>query len=80
MQQLNWLGFDIDLARGVLEVPRGKVETLCNQIKDALQAKALPARSLASITGRLISMSIALGPVTRLMTRNLYALIYNKHA
>ena len=74
-QQLNWLGFDIDLARGVLEVPRGKVETLCNQIKDALQAKALPARSLASITGRLISMSIALGPVTRLMTRNLYALI-----
>ena len=35
----------------------------------------LPARSFASITGKLISMSIALGPVARLMTRSLYALI-----
>ena len=71
-QCLNWLGFDIDLARGMVQVP---LEAVCNQIGDALQSKTLPARSLASITGKLISMSIALGPVTRLMTRGLYALI-----
>ena len=63
--------FHIDLARGMLEVPQGKIESLCNQITDALQSKALPARSLASIIGKLISMSIALGPVTRLMTKEL---------
>ena len=40
----------------------------------------LPARSLAGITGKLISMSIALGPVTRLMTRSLYALINTRHS
>ena len=74
-QCLNWLGFDIDLARGMVQVP---LEAVCNQIGDALQSKTLPARSLASITGKLISMSIALGPVTRLMTRGLYALI-NTH-
>ena len=59
----------------MLRVPVEKIEALCNQIRIALQSNTLPARSLASITGKLISMSLALGPVTRLMTRGLYASI-----
>ena len=72
---LTWLGFDLDLHKGVIEVPQSKIEAVQSQLRDAVLAKSLPARSLASITGKLISMSIALGPVTRLMTRGLYMLI-----
>ena len=72
---MTWLGFDIDLEKGVVEVPQSKIEAIHSQLKDAVTARVLPARSLASITGKLISLSIALGPVTRLMTRSLYTLI-----
>ena len=40
----------------------------------------MPARKLASIIGKIISMSLALGPVTQLMTRSLYATLNNKVA
>ena len=35
----------------------------------------LTAKSLASLTGKIIAMAIALGPVARLMTRELYVLL-----
>ena len=34
--------------------------------------KFLPAKSLASLIGKTISMSLALGPIARFMTRSLY--------
>ena len=39
-----------------------------------------PRHYLASITGKIISMSIAVGPVTRLMTRSLYTLIDSRNS
>ncbi len=39
----------------------------------------IQARSLATVTGTLVSMSLALGPVTRLMTRNMYRAIEQRH-
>ena len=59
----------------MVEVPQLKIEAIHSQLKDVVTARVLAARSLASITGKLISVSIALGPVTRLITRSLYALI-----
>lgn len=38
------------------------------------------ARSIASITGKVMSMSLALGPVSRLMTRSLYTLLNNRQS
>ena len=61
--------------KGVVEVPQSKIEAIYSQSKDVVTARVLPARSLNSITGRLISISSSLGPVTRLMMRSLYALI-----
>jgi len=61
-----------------IPLPKGKIEAFCNLLRSSLWTKALPARSLASIVGKIISMSIALDPVTRLMTRGLYAVI-NTH-
>ena len=36
------------------------------------------ARELASLIGKIISMSLALGLVTRLMTRNLYTVLHSR--
>lgn len=80
MQRLSWLGFDIDLEKGVVEVPRSKIEAIHSQLKEAVTAKVLSARILTSITGKLISMVIALSPLNRLMTRSLYAHINTQHS
>ena len=40
----------------------------------------MPARKLASLIGKIVSMSIGLGPVTRLTTRALYATLNHKVA
>ena len=58
-----------------MSVPQEKISTLQAQLTKALTEAELLARFLASLTGKIISMSTALGPVARLMTRGLYALI-----
>ena len=50
------------LEKGKMEVPVEKLKALLLQLRQALLSRALPARSIASITGKIISMSIALGP------------------
>ena len=40
----------------------------------------MPARSLASLIGKIMSMSLALGPVTKLMTHSLYVTLNSKVA
>ena len=79
-QCLVWLGFVINLEKGKVIVPNEKLEVLHVQLRQALVSKFLPAQSIASITGKIISMSIALGTVTRLMTRSLYALIATRRS
>ena len=48
------------------------------QVNQAVDCGSLQAQALASLIGKIISMSIATGPVTSLMTRNLYAML-NSH-
>ena len=40
----------------------------------------MTALCLASLIGKIMSMALALGPVTRLMTRSLYAVLNSKAA
>ena len=75
VQCLTWLGFVIDLEKSKVEVPKEKLEVFQVQLQLAIMSKALPVRFIEIVTGKFISVSIALGPVTRLMTRSLYALI-----
>ena len=72
---LKWLGFNLDLEKGQISVPEDKLCALKTQLQVAANSTQIKAKSLASITGKLISMSIAMGPVTRLMTRSMYALL-----
>ena len=82
IQRLTWLGFVIDLALGQIEVPREKVMALQHKLAQAqaCQYSPIPARQLASIVGRIISMGLAIGPVSRFMTRSLYATLESRMA
>ena len=72
-QAIEWLGFHIDLNRGIFAVPPEKIESLKSAIKHIREVPQVPARLLASVIGKIMSMSLGLGPVIHLMTRTLYA-------
>ena len=74
-KQLLWLGFQLDLERGQLTVPHKKLDLLKEQIAKAVDGRELPAMALASVIGKILSMSLALGPVTCLMTRGMYTVL-----
>ena len=76
--QTDWLGFSLDLERGVISIPEGKIVVLKTQLEHAATNSAIKARDLASIIGKIISMSLAIGPVSRLMTRQLYTLLNSR--
>lgn len=75
---IAWLGFELDVEQGQLRVPRHKMLMLQERLRMVSTSLRVPAKLLASIIGQIISMSVALGPVTRLMTRGLYAALNNK--
>ena len=78
VQQLTWLGFVIDLAAGKIEVPVGKIQALQESVDRIRAEKEVTAKMVASLVGRIIAMSIAVGPVSSFMTRSLYAVINSR--
>ena len=70
-----WLGFLLDLCDGKYFVPKEKISKLIHSIDLLLASRLVPARLIASVTGQIISMSLALGPVAHLRTRALYDVI-----
>ena len=82
-QQAKWLGFKLDLQQGVISVPDEKIKALKLELSRVTAKGALRARELASIIGKIIAMSLALGSLSRLMTRHLmtrrlYALLNSR--
>ena len=78
--ELVWLGFNLNLSKGSISVPEGKVRALQHSFKVAVKTSSLLAKMVASLIGRIISMSLALGPVARFRTRALYALLESRQA
>ena len=74
-QQAIWLEFDLDLEQGQISIPEDKIRALKVHLGLAMGKLSLRACDLASITGKIISMSLAIGPLNRLMTRSIYALL-----
>ena len=68
----------MDLRQGVFSIPVERIEKLRNAIARLLSSGLASARSLAKVTGQVLSMSIAVGPVTRLCTRALYEMINSR--
>ena len=75
-QQIGqWLGFILDLHIGRFSVPKDTISKLMHSIDSVLASRLVPVRLLASVTGQIISMSLAIGLVARLRTRALYEVI-----
>ena len=79
-RRLQWLGFDLDLGQGCISVPAKKVESLKTNLVLALKQPNLRAKFIASLVGKIISMSLALGPVARFMMRALYSVLETRRA
>ena len=59
-------------------VPSEKINKLLADIKIILIKNFLTPKQLAKITGQLSSMHLAIGPLVRLFTRNMYHEIENR--
>ena len=79
-QKGEHLGFILDLTKGEFSIPPGKIDHLFNLISLLLNDVSPTARDVSRITGTLISMELALGPVVRLRTRALYAVLNSVHS
>lgn len=77
---LCWLGFELDLEVRFVSVPQYKITALQILLEQTSGQEVSPARHLASITGKIISMSLALGTIARPQTRSLYALINTRNS
>ena len=76
-QRRRRLGFDVNLAKGKFQVPTDRWEALLVSVNVFMSSYKgrVQARSVARLTGTVISMHLSWGPVTQLYTRHLYALI-----
>ena len=79
-QSVLWLGFQINLERGCITIPHDKVLAVCRDIAGmiAMPSMPWPVKRIASIVGKLILFSLAVGPIARLRTRALYRVILSR--
>ena len=73
---MAWVCIDVEL--GQIEVPPEKLALLRITMSQARQSAQIKARTLASIVGRINSMGLAFGPISRFMTRSLYAALESR--
>lgn len=69
---LHHLGFIVDLSNGIFIVPEGRWTRLQELVAAALQSGRVSVRHLSRISGHIVSMSLALGRLSRLFTRVCY--------
>ena len=69
------MGFIVDLESGYFQVPERRLQALQKRLHSVVQSPKSSARDIAQVTGTIVSMGLALGPVARLWTRGLYRFI-----
>ena len=67
------LGFTLDLVKGKFSILPSKIDHLFHLISLLLDNASPSTREVSRVTGTLISMELALGPIVRLRTRALNA-------
>ena len=77
-QQGRWLGLNINLDEGTLSIPTGKIAKLKCSVAAILESGIAPAKLIASVIGRIVSMSLGIGPIGRFRTRGLYRLLNSR--
>ena len=74
-QESEYLGFIVDMIDMKFKILKEKREKVLKLLEDFLYKSffsKLPVKALAKVTGSIIALSRAVGPVARLMTRHLY--------
>jgi hypothetical protein len=74
VQLIKWLGFMLDLVRERFEVGAQKLDKLKDFLRSILSKKAVSARDLAQVAGKIISLSPAVAPAA-LYTRSFFQAI-----
>ena len=74
-QRMTFLGLDVDSTSLSFFVPDGKRSHILTQIRRMLSDDFVPVRALASLYGQLIAISLAFGPVVRMLTRFGFAVV-----
>ena len=77
-RQGSWLGFIIDTEKMMFFIPSEKIKALLTKIKSTLRFEYSTARNIAKIAGYIVSMSIAIGPLTRLFTKQMHVFIESR--
>ena len=80
MQIGEWLGFVINTIAMTFQIPEAKVRKLKSLLSSAIRDKSSSYRELARIAGSLISVALAVGPLSRLFTRQMYLAIESRSA
>ena len=82
-QACKWLGFHLDFSVGRIFVSQEKIEALLwslQQLMKRSEGSPIPVREVAGLVGQIISMSRAVGPLARMFTRHLYAVVNSRQA
>ena len=74
-QEGQHLGFLVNLKQGLFSVPPKKVTFLKHKLELFRSSQKTAARRISSLVGTIVSIGIAIGPVARMWTRSLYALV-----
>jgi len=75
-QITEWLGIVVNTIKMLFVIPEKKVVKLKSTLLGLLtEFPSLRVRSVASVCGFIISLSPALGPIVRLLTRQMYAFV-----
>ena len=81
VQQLTWLGADLDSEQFSISIPSKRIEKLLDCMQrlqgSIINNKHVQVRSVASVVGQIISMGIVVGSVSQIMTRSLSIDILN---
>jgi len=79
-QRFPMLGLYVDLLEGKFTVPQSRIVRFESLLGRVCKKKSPLAKEIAALTGHILSMSLALGPVCRLWTRGLYDMILNRRS
>ena len=76
-QTISWLGTVINTATSQIGATEKRIQSLQDDLNSILSVSpsSIPVRKLASICGKIISLGNCVGIVSRLMTRNLFAVV-----
>ena len=78
MQVGEWLGFVINTIAMTCHIPEAKVQKLKSLLSSAIRDRSYSYRELARIAGSVISVGLAVEPISRLFTRQMYLVIESR--